>query len=213
MKNFTLLFALGLILLTSCSKEDSLEQTDLQTINSVYVLNQINGSTSWDTTVLNETQRSPLHSNEFEAHTEGYYQPSSRNGMSITWTGTRYEDGTRKGSADLKQSSPGTNFHFILETECITVYVNEAVYGGTITQIKALSGNAPDITVGWRFYFKVIDSGQEENGPLDKIANTTFFTSPMSPSLCNVLLPTEFLWSSNGYSDVVQPGYVIAYNN
>jgi len=150
--------------------------------------------------------------NEITVHTEGYYQPISRNGMHITWTGTQFEDGSKRGSAVLKQISPDTNFHIILETECITVNGNEAVYGGTITQIKALSGNAPIIEVGWRFYFKVDDYGLFLNGPNDQISNSTIFASSMLPLLCNSYGPNSNFWSSQGYQEVFSPGFVIVNN-
>ena len=133
MKNLTLLFALGFILITSCSKDESLEQTDLQTFDSVYVLNQFNDASYWDTLVLEESQKSleePQRSIDYlisdNAHTNGYYQPSSRNGITVTWSGTQNHNRTR-GIADIKQTSPNINFHFVLETECVMVYGNQAV--------------------------------------------------------------------------------------
>ncbi len=90
-----------------------------------------------------------------------------------------------------------------METECVTVNSNEAVYGGTITQVKTLSGDAPNIQVGWRFYFKVIDSR------VDQKSNTTIFASPRSLSLCNEYPPNHPIWSSQGYEEVFSPGFVI----
>jgi hypothetical protein len=91
-----------------------------------------------------------------------------------------------------------------METECVTVQGNQAVYGGTITHVRSLTGNAPSIGVGWRFYFKVTDSER-----FDQIANTTIFASPMSPSLCNVYLPNNPMWSSQGNTNVIAPGFVV----
>jgi hypothetical protein len=206
MKNLTLLFALGLTLLTSCSKDDSLEQTELQTIDSVYVLNQFEGSTTWESMQIDELQNSANLAYSIidgdNAHTDGYYVPSSRDAMTITWSGTQTRNGTR-GGAEIRQATPNFSFHFVLETECVTVDGNQAVYGGTITQVKSLSGNAPPIGVGWRFYFKVTDS---EN--IDQIANTTIFASPRSISLCNVYLPNNRMWRSQGNTNVIAPGFV-----
>ncbi len=207
MKNLTLLIALGFILITSCSKDESLEQTDLQTIDSAYVLNQFNEASYWDTMVLEEHQRSIDYLNSNNAHTDGYYQPSSRDGMTVTWSGTQNHNRAR-GRADIKQTSPNINFHFVLETECVMVNGNQAVYGGTITQVKKLSGDVPNLDIGWRVYFKVIDSGLQN----DQISNTAIFTSPRSPSLCNVYLPDHMIWSSQGFTEVNSPGFVVVRN-
>ena len=209
MKNLILTTALGIILLTGCSKDDSLELIEEQSTNSVYVLYQLNETTPWGTIVLDEFQRTTDFQNPVTAHTDGYYLPSSKDAMTITWSGTQRKDGSRKGRAELRQISPNINFHFILDTECLMAEANEAVYGGTIIQIKSLYGNVPDIDLGWRFYFKVIDSGHGGNITYDQIANITMFASPMSPSLCGVYPPNNRIWSSKGYTEVVEPGYVV----
>jgi|TARA_R110002110_G_scaffold175760_5_gene379484 hypothetical protein len=206
MKNLTLLFALGLILVSGCTKDESYKQIEEQTINSVYVLNQLEGAFTWETMLIDELQDSTKRTYSIidgeNAHTDGYYVPSSRDAMTITWSGTQTTNGAR-GSAEIRQTTPNFSLLFVLETECVTVDGNQAVYGGTITEIKALTGNAPPIGMGWRFYFKVIDSQR-----MDQIANCTMFASPMSPSLCNAFLPTNLTWSTQGYSEVLSPGFV-----
>lgn len=207
MKNSIFLIALTAIILTSCSKDESVEQFEEQNIDSVYVLNQFGETSYWDTMEVDEQARSTDYTTNNNVHTEGYYQPSSQNGMTISWSGTQTHNRAR-GRADLKQTSPNINFHFVLETECVMVNGNQAVYGGTITQVKALSGDVPNLDIGWRIYFKVIDSGLEN----DQIANTIIFASPRSISLCNVYPPTKEIWSTQGYSDVVTPGFVVVNN-
>ena len=204
MKNLILPIALAVILLTACSKEEFVEQIEEQNIDSVYVLNQFNGAATWDTMLVDEMQRGTMH---ITAHTDGYYQPNTQNGMTITWSGTQFESGSSKGEAELKQTTPNFSFHFYLETECVTVQGNEAVYGGTITKVGKLSGNTPAIGIGWHFYFKVIDNGIGDSSAFDQIANKTIFASPLSPSLCDNL-PDSHIWSSEGYEDVFLPGYV-----
>ena len=199
----------GLILLTGCSKDDSVEQIEEQTVDHVYVLNQFNETSTWETMVLDESlERTDLPNDN--AHTDGYYMPTNRNGMTITWSGTQNQNGTY-GRAEFKQITPNFSLHFNLETECVTVYGNEAVYGGRITQVREISGNAPPIGVGWYFYFKVIDN-IHERVPLDKIANKTIFATPRAPILCNAYSPNNFIWSRLGYSDVVRPGFVVVNN-
>ena len=210
MKNFTLLFAIGLILLTGCTKDESYEQNEEQTIDTVYVLNQFDGSATWETMLIDEMQKSIAKTysieNKENAHTDGYYLPAARDAMTITWSGSQNGNAVR-GNAEIQQSTPNYSFHFVLETECVMVDGNQAVYGGIITQVRVLSGDAPPIGIGWRFYFKVIDSES-----FDQIANTTMFASPRSPSLCNVYLPDNRRWSSQGYTNIVAPGFVVVSN-
>lgn len=212
MKKLLFTIALATILLTSCSKDDSLEQTELQTIESAYVLNQINDSFYWDTMLVEAPISSSDYSYERATQTEGHYQPISRNEMIITWSGTQNENAAR-GRAEITQSTPNFSFHIILETECVVVKGDEAVYGGVITHIRELSGDTPNIGVGWRFYFKVIDYGEGGNVAYDQIANATIFVSPSSPSLCNVYLPDHSFWYTSGYSEVKRPGFVIVDSN
>ena len=217
MKNSILLVALGLILLTGCSKDDSVvqieEQIEEQKTNTVYVLNQINETATWETMVLDENQgrTDQPGPTTMTAHTEGFYKSLSRDGMTITWTGSQNENGTI-GIAEIKQTTPNFSIHFNLKTECVTVHGNQAVYGGRITQVREISGNGPQIGEGWYFYFKVIDNNHERSVPLDKIANRTIFASPMAPTLCNVYSPNNFIWSSQGYATVVTPGFVVVGN-
>jgi hypothetical protein len=219
MKNVTLLFVLGVTLFTSCTKEESYQPLEEQTIDSVYVLNQFEGSSAWETMLVDELQNTAARTysiNDAEnAQTNGYYAPNSRDAMTITWSGTQTRTGAR-GGAEIRQTTPNFSFHFILETECVTVNGNQAVYGGTITQVKSLSGNAPNIGVGWRFYFKVTDALADRTpgfpSRYDQIANTTIFASPMSPSLCNVYLPNNQMWSSQGNTNVISPGFVVVKN-
>jgi len=138
MKNLTLLFAIGLTLFTSCTKEESYEPIEEQTIDSVYVLNQFEGSSTWESMLIDELQNTAARTYSINdgdnAHTDGYYVPSSRDAMTITWSGTQTSNGAR-GGAGIIQATPNFSFHFVMETECVTVQGNQAVYGGTITQV------------------------------------------------------------------------------
>ena len=210
MKNTIFLIACGLILLTGCSKDESNEQITDQSIDSVYVSKQINGATIWETMsrdeLPGESDDTYSRVNDYNAHTDGYFNPNNREPVIISWTGTETNQ-QFEGSAELQMSTPSYSFHFIMETECITVDGNEAVYGGIINKVVQISGNAPPFGVHWRFYFKVIDGEHGGNVNFDFISNTRIFMSPRSISLCDVG-PGDPVWSSSGYTQVVEPGFV-----
>jgi hypothetical protein len=209
MKNLILTMTAGLILLTGCSKEESYEQIEEQTIDSVYVLKQIDGTTTWETMAI-DIENNPAYTyfnhTANNAYTRGLFMPSYRDPLVISWSGFTDETGTY-GTAEIQMSRPGYSFHFILQTECVTVDGNAAVFGGIITEVVESSGNPPPFGVNWRFYFKVIDNEQGNSINYDLISNTRVFASPMSPSLCNIP-PSHRFWSSQGYEEVHEPGFV-----
>ncbi len=94
-----------------------------------------------------------------------------------------------------------------METECVRIDGDEAVYGGIITEVIERSGNAPRIDVNWRFYFKVIDTESSRSEIYDKISNNRVLASPRSISLCNIPVTDPF-WSTQGYEEVRNRGYV-----
>ena len=211
MKNSIFLIAIGLVLLTGCSKDESNEQITDQSIDSIYVSKQIDGTTVWETISRDElpgesdVNYSRVNGN---AHTNGYFTIPipSMEAVTIKWSGTE-NDNRYLGSAEVEQSTPRYSFHFIMETECISVDGNEAVYGGIITEVIQKYGNPPPFGVDWRFYFKVTDGGHGGNANFDFISNTRIFMSPRSISLCNIG-PGDPVWSSSGYTQVVEPGFV-----
>ena len=211
MKNSIFLIAIGLVLLTGCSKDESFEPTEEQTIDTVYVLKQIDGTTTMETIPLdgqNGVDYTYTEDNPYEnGFTNGLYISSSRETNIITWSGFTDETGNY-GNAVLQMSTPGYSLHLILETECVTVDGNAAVYGGIITEVVERTGNAPPFGVNWRFYFKVVDNEEGNGVNIDQISNTRIFASPRSMSLCDVYLPGNGIWSSQGYQDVHEPGFV-----
>ncbi len=211
MKNLIIPMTFGLILLIGCSKDESFEPTEEQTIDSVYILKQIDGTTIWETTAIDgltgKNFNYPTDDHNLYGHTNGAFMPAYRDEVIITWSGTEDGTGTR-GSAELQMSTPAYSFHFILETECVTVDGDAAVYGGIIVEVVQTSGNPPPFGVNWRFYFKVIDSEQGGGVNYDQISNTRIFASPRSMSLCDEYLPNNRIWSSQGYENVIEPGFV-----
>ncbi len=211
MKNLFLTLTAGLFLLTACSKDESFEQIDAPSNDLVYVLEQ-NGNTSTFTSIAleNRSQGPTTPSNNF-GESSGMYEPIFEDPIRLTWSGLQDDTGTF-GTAELQIIRPTYSLHIIMETECIMAEGNKAVYGGTITQVVTLSGNAPQIAPMWRFYFQVTDVAvaANEQGGIDRISNKWIFASPMSPSLCSVYPPSHRIWSTNGYAQVIEPGFVYA---
>ena len=88
----TLLFALGLTLFTSCTKDESYQPIEEQTIDSVYVLKQFLGSTTWEAILMNELQKPTVaHFIDYkDSHrTYGYYVPALQDAMTITSAGSQ----------------------------------------------------------------------------------------------------------------------------
>lgn len=218
MKNLTVLIV-GVLLLTGCSNDDSIQPFEEQTSNAIYTLNQFETNAVWETIPFDELNSMTSNSYTPNAantttgvYTYGHYQSISKDGITITWSGAQNPDGSY-GEAELIQETPNFSFRFLLKTECIMVEGNQVVYGGTITNVAELTGNAPNIGVGWRFYFKAVDSsGQNRYRTPDLIADKTFFASPKSISLCNVYTPNSSFWSSARYTKVTYPGYVVVGN-
>ncbi len=144
------------------------------------------------------------YKNGNSVHTHGNIVSGFGGNHNISWSGTENNGGTH-GSAELYKSSSSGVFHFIFETECIMADGNEAVYGGTITEIIEKTGGGPPIQVGWHYYFKVIDNGQGANAPADLYGNL-LVASPNS--LCGVWTPDFFFWDLVGTSPVNAPGSV-----
>ena len=216
MKNSLLLITLGLILLTGCSKDDFVEQFEEQTNDIVYVSKQFNGNSFWETMEIDVIDNTFTYyltpdTNGY-GFTNGFYNPPNKNPLLIIWNGTKDKSGY-SGSAEIQMSTPGYSFHFIMETECVTVIDNVAMYGGPITQVVEVSGNPPPFGMYWRFYFKVIDNANGGQGGIDKISSMRIFASPKSMSLCNIYPPNHPIWSSQGYDEVHEPGFVVVDND
>lgn len=211
MKNLFLAITAGLILLTGCSKDESFEPIDQQTTDSVYLLDQTVEQNSFSPLEIDNfpgdvNYTSKPITNNF-GHTAGLYEPMMRDPVSLSWLGNCDDTGTY-GAAELEIRKPSHTIYVLMETECVTINDNTAVYGGTITEVMELSGNTPPITAMWRFYFQVIDNDKNGHNGIDQISNIWIFASPRSVSLCSVYAPDHRIWSSKGHAAVLSPGFV-----
>ncbi len=215
MKKIVLSMSIGLLLLGGCSEENLVTQIEEQTGDLVYVFNSNSENPVWEAIILDElesTQSISLdelestqsisnyalteHNNENSAHTHGDLGPIIQE-----WSGTQNNGGVH-GSASLLL------FGFsevTMETECVMVEDNEAVYGGTITEISPPFG---PFQIGAVIYFKVIDNGQGNNAPADQINPISLIVPVGEPSQCDVFTPSFFLWDVLPNDDVPEPGSV-----
>lgn len=207
MKNLIFILAVGSLLLTSCSKEESFEENNEQMNDPVYVLEQNQNSSKFSTLTLDGTHLTlTTKDTRSLGSTSGLYAPFTNNPISLSWTGFQDETGSF-GNAEFRQEAPNYVMHFTMQTECVVVDGNQALYGGIITEVRALSGDVPPIDVNWRFYFQVTDNEIGSSIGADRISSTTIFASPRSKSLCTVYPPKHRIWSE-GYSEVHEPGFV-----
>ncbi|NNE03189.1 MAG: hypothetical protein HKN52_08480 [Eudoraea sp.] len=211
MKNVFLTITAGFILLAGCSIDESFEPIDEQSTDSIYLLDHSTEQNSFsileiDNFVSDVNYTSKPIINEF-GHTSGLYEPMMQDPVSLSWLGNCDGTGTY-GAAELEIRKPSYTIYVLMETECVTIDGNKAMYGGTITEVMELSGNTPDLTAMWRFYFQVIDNDKNSNNGIDQISNIWIFASPRSASLCSVYAPEHRIWSSKGHANVLPPGFV-----
>ena len=204
MKKIVLSMSIGLLLLGGCSKENLDTQIEEQTGDLVYVFNSNSENPVWEAIILDELEStqsisnyvSTRENNGNSVHTHGDLGPIIQE-----WSGTQNNGGVH-GSASLLL------FGFsevTMETECVMVEDNEAVYGGTITEISPPFG---PFQIGAVIYFKVIDNGQGDNAPADQINPISIIVPVGELSGCDVFTPSYFLWDVFPNDDVPEPGSV-----
>ena len=204
--------SVGLLLLAGCSKENTENQIDDQTADLVWVYNIGGKSQAWETMAIDELSSDSdvtnTRSNGNSAHTHGDFTFGS---FTFEWSGTENSGGTH-GSAFVTQVLGGpfgtVPVELTMETECIMAEGNEAVYGGTFTEVV----NSPfppggPFDVGNHMYWKVTDNGQGNNAPPDQ-HNTIIVISPSFSSRCGVYTPPSFIWGLGSELDVQEPGSV-----
>lgn len=183
-----LLLALPLMLIYACEKEGiapaAVDQLEEASSSSTWVFNSNSEATGWELITMEEPVTSPLvmRGNGNSAHMHG--EIITGGASYAVFSGTQNNGGTH-GSATL--NIRGRNF--TLETECVMVEGNEAVYGGIIT---ALDPGFPNFQVGDRAYFKVFDNGQGENAPADQWWGGIRFST--RGSQCGIWTPSSAAW-------------------
>lgn len=211
MKKAVYLVAFALVVLYGCAKEESNVPIEEQSTDLVWVFNNFDGIQEWGTTSINalpsDSDVTYNRGNDNSAHTHGDYDFGI---TSFSWSGTQNNGGTHgSGTAEFRFGPPFGSVYLTLATECVTVDGNEAVYGGTFTEVQ----NNPfppggPFEVGNSIYFKVIDNGQGNNAPPDQ-HEIGGIILPAGSSFCGVIPVTDPFWERNGPAqNVEEPGSV-----
>ena len=203
MKKVFLLLSMSLLLLSSCSKENSDSQMEDQALDMVYYFSDTGDTPVWEAISLSEISNLNLGditnlrgNNGNSGHAHGDF-------AGIEFSGTQNNGGTH-GTATANFGP----FTFSMETACVMVDENEAVYGGTIIELDG-PPTPPGfpISLGNQMFFKVIDNGQGNNAPLDQFNAILLFTTPEN-SGCGTLTPSAPLWSVFPDVDIQEPGSI-----
>jgi hypothetical protein len=199
MKKLIYLMAFALVVLYGCAKEESNVLIEEQSADLVGVYD-FDGK-FLETMEIDEPL--PLsdsnRGNGNSAHTHGSFGPP--NAISA-FSGTENNGGAH-GSANVWLGP----WDFILETECVMVEENIAVYGGTITEINGPITPPGFPEVGDGLYFRVIDNGQGSNADPDQVT-LAFLVAFGGSSACGILIPSHPVWANFGDGDVSEPGSI-----
>lgn len=210
MKNSILYLSICALLFTSCSTDEPIEETPLQQEAELYAFNALDPSGSWDSFDANfdpfETQTQAMTDWPGHKFTQGRFVPPRRDTYALSWVGSHNES-NRTGEAELLIETPTYRLHVIMETECVSVYGQTAMYGGLVTQVRDRSGNPPPLDLHWRLYFKVVDGGGTSGA--DQISNLRMMAAPRTMSLCEVYPADHPIWDSQGYESMQQPNFVV----
>lgn len=182
MKKLIFLISIGLIVLAGCSKDESNEQITEATANLFWVYNLDGKSQAGETIAIEKLQSDQEitynRGNDNSAHTHGNIPGK------FEFSGTQNNGGTH-GSATVTVNGPFGLTVLTLETECIMVEGNEAVYGGIATEVVNPFGG---FQMGKYVYFKVIDNGQGNNADPDQYHG---LIGTSSSSLCGLVPPSD----------------------
>lgn len=215
MKKTILLMSIGLLLIAGCSTENVEPQSEQQIEERVFVFNNNGEDSTWETNSLTDFHSKYSSSNIVtnrlnngnSAHTHGSNDAPP---FTFNWSGTENNGGTH-GSAIITQEMGPSVVTIIMETACVNVIGNEAVYGGLVIEVEnnPFPPGAGPFAIGNIVFFKVIDNGQGNNAQADQYVQTLVSTN--SALDCETLGQPDFLfWSLPFFptNDVEEPGSV-----
>jgi hypothetical protein len=203
MKKLTFLIAFALVVFYGCNKQESHPSADNQQVEvpNALVLHFEGENPVWELVTLEEPTLDQGNSGASSTRDNGGNSVHAHGDFpGAIFSGTQNNGGTH-GSATLNLGP----YTFTCETECLMVEDNEAVYGGTLTEVAGPPGFP--FGVGDLVYFKVIDNGQGDNAPADQFVGAIRFK--FSPdSRCGIWTPSHPSWSNYPVIDVPEPGSI-----
>lgn len=202
MKKTVLFMSIGLLLVTGCSKEEFSNKMEESNAELNFVFKLDGNSSNWEEISPGEA---PSNQNSLSIATT-----KANNGNSVhahgSFPGVVFSGTQNNGGAHGSATVNLDPFIFTLETECVMVEGNEAVYGGTIIERDGPQPppGAP-FNVGDHIYFKIIDNGQGNNADPDQFNGIISFSEE---SQCGVWNPSKIRWQEFLDFDVEEPGSV-----
>lgn len=204
MKKLLILATLLLTIMFGCAKEETKPAPASVDVISqdAYFFNTNLKTPSWEKTIIPETPNDleiSATNRSNSAHTHGNFIGFGGN-VSITFSGTENNGGTH-GTAVFEQTLnlpfPPFNATVVIsmDTECVMVDGDAAVYGGTMTEVEGspFPPGAGPFKVGNNLYFRVVDNGQGNNAPTDQYSGTLVISGS---SRCGILVPSNPSWFS-----------------
>lgn len=207
--------SIGFLLIVGCTSENVETQIEQLTEEQVYVFNNNGENSTWETKTLKDFQSAYRNSsvianrenNGNSVHTHGSFDDFP---FTFNWSGTENNGGTH-GSAVITQQIGPSVVTIIMETGCVNVIGNEAVYGGLVTEVEnnPFPPGAGPFAIGNIVFFKVIDNGQGNNAQADQYVKT-LVSSPSALACDDLGHPDSSFWNLPFLQihDVVEPGSV-----
>ncbi|WP_055443182.1 hypothetical protein [Lacinutrix himadriensis] len=197
MKTSVLLLSISFLMLIGCSNENVDILKEPGTGELVYIFNNNSENPTWETRFLEDAQLTKSNSNILtnnakmgnSAHTHGNIDGGS---LTFNWSGIENNGGSH-GSAVITQDFGPFVVTIKMETSCISILNNEAVYGGTITEVlnDPFNGSGP-YALGNTLFFKVTDNGQGRNATADQYVQA-IVTSTLDG--CDSFSPNSSFWN------------------
>ena len=215
MRNVFFLLVLPLLLMLGCTKEQFDTNTSTGTQNmekssQVTLINFSATSRMIETISVEDLKNNSLPQlnprTSSNSSVNGHFSPIPMAEVYVTISGMKNNSGVH-GNGQVKSSF----LDFNMQTECLTVVGNEAIYGGVITQVNYVDPAwilefCDCIHPGVHFVLKVIDNGEGQNAPPDMTA--TYFMVGDHP-LCEDFPVTSPYWAGQmidvqGQGDQIQ---------
>lgn len=113
--------------------------------------------------------------------------------ITLSFSGTINNSGTH-GNAHFNKVLANGNLHLKMDTKCLTIVDNEAVYAGIVTEIieTPFPPGTGIIDIDSVLYFKVKDNGSGQNSPRDQYSPVVIIGSPRGG--CASFSPDSPIW-------------------